>query len=204
MAKRRRRSLPTDLCASKLDHMDQILDSFLALSDSSTLSLDLSFDRLLQSRTCDSDQNDMIQRTSKLGSFQSVLRIDRNCASLHIAVVWALPSDITVKGFKKLKYVDFSTSFSFTGAFLRNLGDAQAGNLQEVLILRNHLHLKEVKITTLSFSLSLNYVMCRWKLHVFFRQFLQEIVSYLDMLTYQTGKVWHLKFTRIIDVTAQV
>lgn len=48
-----------------------------------------------------------------------------------------------VKGFRKLKYVDFSTSYSFTGAFLKNLG---GGNQLEVLILRDCMHLKEVEV----------------------------------------------------------
>ncbi|RDX80633.1 F-box protein, partial [Mucuna pruriens] len=52
---------------------------------------------------------------------------------------------ILVKGFRKLKYVDFSTSYSITGNFLRNLGSCNGGSLLEVLILRDCMHLKEVK-----------------------------------------------------------
>ncbi|XP_039042249.1 F-box protein SKIP17-like [Hibiscus syriacus] len=44
---------------------------------------------------------------------------------------------ILVKGFRKLKYADFSTSYSITGTFLRNLGSGSGGNLLEVLILRD-------------------------------------------------------------------
>lgn len=51
---------------------------------------------------------------------------------------------ILVKGFRKLKYLDFSTSYSITGNFLRNLGGSTGGNLLEVLILRDCMHLKEV------------------------------------------------------------
>ncbi|XP_021898059.1 F-box protein At4g02760-like [Carica papaya] len=51
-----------------------------------------------------------------------------------------------VKGFRKLKYIDFSTSYSITGQFLRNLGNSTGGNLLEVLILRDCMHLKEVEV----------------------------------------------------------
>ncbi|GAV57764.1 F-box-like domain-containing protein [Cephalotus follicularis] len=53
---------------------------------------------------------------------------------------------ILVKGFRKLKYVDFSTSYSITGAFLRNLGNCFGGNLLQVLNLRDCMHLKEVEV----------------------------------------------------------
>ncbi|KAJ9188124.1 hypothetical protein P3X46_003516 [Hevea brasiliensis] len=56
---------------------------------------------------------------------------------------------ILVKGFRKLKYVDFSTSYSITGNFLRNLGGSTGGNLLEVLILRDCMHLKEVEVARL-------------------------------------------------------
>ncbi|XP_057438657.1 F-box protein At4g02733 isoform X1 [Lotus japonicus] len=56
---------------------------------------------------------------------------------------------ILVKGFRKLKYVDFSTSYSITGNFLRNLGSCNGGNLLEVLILRDCMHLKETEATRL-------------------------------------------------------
>ncbi|XVF21759.1 hypothetical protein REPUB_Repub12eG0117700 [Reevesia pubescens] len=54
---------------------------------------------------------------------------------------------ILVKGFRKLKYADFSTSYSITGTFLRNLGSGCGGNLLEVLILRDCMHLKEVEVS---------------------------------------------------------
>ncbi|KAL9997289.1 hypothetical protein Hdeb2414_s0639g00927921 [Helianthus debilis subsp. tardiflorus] len=50
-----------------------------------------------------------------------------------------------VKGLRKLKIVDFSTSYSFTGAFLKNLGSNGGGKHLEVMILRDCMHLKEVK-----------------------------------------------------------
>ncbi|CAK8543466.1 unnamed protein product [Lathyrus sativus] len=53
---------------------------------------------------------------------------------------------ILVKGFRKLKFVDFSTSYSITGNFLRNLGSSNGGNLLEVLILRDCMHLKEMEV----------------------------------------------------------
>ncbi|CAI8614226.1 unnamed protein product [Vicia faba] len=49
-------------------------------------------------------------------------------------------------GFRKLKYVDFSASYSITGNFLRNLGSSNGGNLLEVLILRDCMHLKEMEV----------------------------------------------------------
>ncbi|KAA3471825.1 F-box protein SKIP17-like [Gossypium australe] len=52
---------------------------------------------------------------------------------------------ILVKGFRKLKYADFSTSYSITGTFLRNLGNGGGGSLLEVLILRDCMHLKEME-----------------------------------------------------------
>ncbi|KAF5455024.1 hypothetical protein F2P56_024643 [Juglans regia] len=57
---------------------------------------------------------------------------------------------ILVKGFRKLRYVDFSTSYSITGAFLRNLGSSVGGNLLEVLILRDCMHLKEVEVARIA------------------------------------------------------
>ncbi|KAA8543246.1 hypothetical protein F0562_021259 [Nyssa sinensis] len=89
---------------SKLDQMDRLLESFIVLSDSSTLSLDLSFDRLLESRACDSDQNDMIERALRLGSvlLEAGKRAARKRASVHNAVVWALPPDLTIKVFSLL------------------------------------------------------------------------------------------------------
>ncbi|KAI4301248.1 hypothetical protein L6164_034543 [Bauhinia variegata] len=56
---------------------------------------------------------------------------------------------ILVKGFRKLKYVDFSTSYSITGNFLRNLGSSNCGNLLEALILRDCMHLKEMEVARL-------------------------------------------------------
>ncbi|KAI4326511.1 hypothetical protein MLD38_031819 [Melastoma candidum] len=51
-----------------------------------------------------------------------------------------------VKGFRKLRYIDFSTSYSITGTFLRNLGHSSSGCLLEVLILRDCMHLKVMEV----------------------------------------------------------
>ncbi|KAM5563723.1 F-box protein SKIP17 [Rosa sericea] len=56
---------------------------------------------------------------------------------------------ILIKGFRKLKYVDFSTSYSITGSFLRNLGSNTGGNLLEVVILRDCMHLKVAEVDRL-------------------------------------------------------
>uniref|UniRef100_A0A2P2KCI5 Uncharacterized protein n=1 Tax=Rhizophora mucronata TaxID=61149 RepID=A0A2P2KCI5_RHIMU len=62
---------------------------------------------------------------------------------------WQVTFLTTVQGFQKLKYVDFSTSYSITGNFLRNLGGAAGGNLLEVVILRDCMHLKEMEVARL-------------------------------------------------------
>nr|CAD1832555.1 unnamed protein product [Ananas comosus var. bracteatus] len=54
---------------------------------------------------------------------------------------------ILVKGLCNLKYVDFSTSLSITGTFLRNLGSGTDTFALEALILRDCLHLKEVEVS---------------------------------------------------------
>ncbi|KAM7255791.1 hypothetical protein ACFE04_011532 [Oxalis oulophora] len=53
---------------------------------------------------------------------------------------------ILVKGFRQLRYADFSTSYSITGTFLRNLGNCASGSLLEVLNLRDCMHLKEIEV----------------------------------------------------------
>ncbi|KAL1312204.1 hypothetical protein AAHE18_16G020800 [Arachis hypogaea] len=56
---------------------------------------------------------------------------------------------ILVKGFQKLKYLDFSRSVSITGSFLRNLGNSKGGNFLEFLNLRDCMHLKEMEVARL-------------------------------------------------------
>ncbi|XP_016515753.1 F-box protein At4g02760 [Nicotiana tabacum] len=86
--------------SSYIDH-DVLLESFLGLSDSS---FDISFNRLLGSKASDSEQNDMINRALRLGSalLEAGKRSARARDSMHNAVVWALPSDLTIKVFSLL------------------------------------------------------------------------------------------------------
>ncbi|PIN18252.1 F-box protein containing LRR [Handroanthus impetiginosus] len=84
--------------------LDALLQSFLELSDSSAIAFDLSFDRILESRLYDSDKNEVIERGLRLGSAltEAAKRSARRRASMHNAVVWALPFDLTVKVFSLL------------------------------------------------------------------------------------------------------
>ncbi|KAL7112905.1 hypothetical protein ACP275_04G030200 [Erythranthe tilingii] len=84
--------------------LDALLESFLELSDSSAVALDLSLDRILESRHYDSDQNDVIDRALRLGSAltEAANRSARRRASVHNAFVWALPLDLTIKVFAML------------------------------------------------------------------------------------------------------
>ncbi|KAL7601940.1 F-box protein At4g02760 isoform X1 [Lactuca sativa] len=51
-----------------------------------------------------------------------------------------------VKGLQKLKHIDLSTSYSFTGSFLKNLSANGGGDNLEVMILRDCMHLKEIEV----------------------------------------------------------
>ncbi|OMP05055.1 hypothetical protein COLO4_09077 [Corchorus olitorius] len=85
--------------------MDHLLHSFLSLADSSPqISLDLSFDRLLESSPSDADQSLLIDRAHKLGSLllRAANRSARKRASLHNSIAWALPPDLTIKVFSML------------------------------------------------------------------------------------------------------
>ncbi|KAI8535285.1 hypothetical protein RHMOL_Rhmol10G0161900 [Rhododendron molle] len=85
---------------SKRDSKDRLLELFLGLADStSTLSLDLSVDHLLESRPCNSDENGMIEQAMKMGSvlLEASKRSARKRATMHNAVVWALPPGLTTK-----------------------------------------------------------------------------------------------------------
>ncbi|KAL3506814.1 hypothetical protein ACH5RR_032196 [Cinchona calisaya] len=79
--------------------MDSLLESLLALSDSSAFSLDLSFDRLLDSLASNSDKSDLIDRALNLGSvlLEAAKRSARKRASMHNALVWPLAPDLTIK-----------------------------------------------------------------------------------------------------------
>ncbi|XP_077213650.1 F-box protein At4g02760-like isoform X2 [Tasmannia lanceolata] len=262
---------------SKTLDMDDLLEALLlGFSNSSSSSLDLSLERLLESRACDSDKNQVIQSALRLGSVlqEAAKKSERKRASMHNSITWPLPSDLTVKvfsmldtqslchsaatcsmfnkcamdplcyanidltsivpkvnntvvcamihragknlqhvelrqtlgsvstnchfierlsfessktgrddslksptcidlvngcpnltslalrgfklqdhkvrvlvkGLRKLKFVDFSTSYSITGSFLRILGSGTNGQLLEVLILRDCMHLQEVEV----------------------------------------------------------
>ncbi|KAE8668198.1 splicing factor Prp18 family protein [Hibiscus syriacus] len=85
--------------------MDHLLLSFLSLTDSSPLvSLDLSFDRLLDSTPSDADQALLIDRAHSIGSLllRAANRSARKRASLHNSIAWALPPDLTIKVFSML------------------------------------------------------------------------------------------------------
>ncbi|KAL6968315.1 hypothetical protein U1Q18_034119 [Sarracenia purpurea var. burkii] len=111
MAKRPCCSSPTDpqiITSStrvpKPDPLDRLLESFLGLSESSSISLDLCFDRLLDSKASDLGQSDMIERAMRLGSalLEAGKRSARKRATIHNAIVWALPPDLTIKVFSML------------------------------------------------------------------------------------------------------
>ncbi|XP_022771116.1 F-box protein At4g02760-like isoform X2 [Durio zibethinus] len=90
---------------SHFSQMDHLLHSFLSLADSSPpISLDLSFDRLLDSSPSDADQSLLIDRAHKLGSFllRAANRSARKRASFHNSIAWALPPDLTIKVFSML------------------------------------------------------------------------------------------------------
>ncbi|XP_051141884.1 F-box protein At4g02760-like [Andrographis paniculata] len=87
-----------------LNQLDALLESFLELSDSSSVALDLSFDRVLESRAYDSDKIGLIEQALRLGSVltEAARRSARSLACKHNAVAWPLPSDLTVKVFSLL------------------------------------------------------------------------------------------------------
>ncbi|GAB2297471.1 hypothetical protein Dimus_031574 [Dionaea muscipula] len=84
--------------------VDSLLDVFLQLSTTSPLSIDLAFEKLLDSRASDCDQNLLIARAVCFGS--RLLEIGKRCAringSKHNSLIWALPPDLTIKVFSML------------------------------------------------------------------------------------------------------
>ncbi|PPD73279.1 hypothetical protein GOBAR_DD29786 [Gossypium barbadense] len=85
--------------------MDHLLHSFLSFPDSSPpISLDLSFDRLLDSSPSDADQSILIDRAHQLGCLllRAANRSARKRASIHNSVAWVLPPDLTIKVFSML------------------------------------------------------------------------------------------------------
>ncbi|KAA3474984.1 F-box protein [Gossypium australe] len=98
-------SAENPMLPSSFSQMDNLLLSFLSLSDSSPpVSLDLSFDRLLESAPSDADQSLLIDRAHNLGSLllRAANRSARKRASLHNSIAWALPPDLTIKVFSML------------------------------------------------------------------------------------------------------
>ncbi|XP_071722006.1 F-box protein SKIP17-like [Rutidosis leptorrhynchoides] len=105
MAKRPCPSSSSTTSSSPLSQMDQLLDTFLSLADSSpSLSLDLSFERLVDASPDDSDQSILIDRALKLGNLlvEAGNRSARRRASKHNSLAWALPTDLTIKVFSML------------------------------------------------------------------------------------------------------
>ncbi|KAG7025523.1 F-box protein [Cucurbita argyrosperma subsp. argyrosperma] len=84
--------------------MDLLLEAFLGLSDSSSICIDLSFERLLDSLPSDLDQTRLIDHALKMGTFllEAGKRSARKRATKHNSVVWALPPDLTIKVFSML------------------------------------------------------------------------------------------------------
>lgn len=80
--------------------MDNLLETLLNLADSPpSLSIDVSFERLLDSTPGDEDQSHLIDRAIKVGSLllESAKRSARKRASHHNFLAWALPPDLTIK-----------------------------------------------------------------------------------------------------------
>lgn len=101
---------------SPLDQIDHLFDTLLSLSDSSPHSIDLSFDRLLDSRPSDADQSRLIDQALHLGSavLEAAKRSARRRATKHNSLAWVLPPDLTIK-------VRFQLARSFSRSFLCNL-----------------------------------------------------------------------------------
>lgn len=100
---------------SKSDRMDRILETFLSFSDSSSpISIDLSLERLIESKSTDSEQNQLIESALKLGSvlLEAGKRLQRKRFTKHNSLSWVLPSDLTIKvSCFKISYILRSCSF---------------------------------------------------------------------------------------------
>nr|KAJ0185632.1 hypothetical protein LSAT_V11C900457820 [Lactuca sativa] len=81
---------------------DAVLKSFLGVFDYDTINT--SYDNLIESRSSDSDENDLIQRALHLDSLllEAGKRSDRKRSSSHKVAVWPLPPDLTIKVFGML------------------------------------------------------------------------------------------------------
>ncbi|KAL2953008.1 hypothetical protein AAZX31_19G143200 [Glycine max] len=89
--------------AENLGEVERRLEAFLSLSDVASLSLDLSFERLLQSVPSDAD-SDLIDRALKMASLllDAAKHSSRKRASNHNSLSWPLPPDLTIKVFSML------------------------------------------------------------------------------------------------------
>ncbi|KAF9682891.1 hypothetical protein SADUNF_Sadunf05G0155100 [Salix dunnii] len=86
------------------NQVGNLLQTFLNLADSNSLSIDQSFEHLLDSSPCDADQSLLIDRALKLGSIllEAGNRSARKRSSVHNSLTWALPPDLTIKLFSML------------------------------------------------------------------------------------------------------
>lgn len=78
--------------------MDAFTNSFTHLSNSSSSSLDFSFDRLIESSPSDEAQCEMIEQAIRIGGVlvEAGLRATRKRDAEHNSRVWPLNSDLTV------------------------------------------------------------------------------------------------------------
>lgn len=116
MAKRPCPSQSPPPAPPSLNQMDELLETFL--SSSSSLSVDLSFDRLLESRaSSDSDQAHLIDTAVALGSalLHAAKRSARKRASSHNSLYWPLPRELTINVLSLSLYV---TSLNFVSKFV--------------------------------------------------------------------------------------
>lgn len=93
-------SSPSDPLSPMSQDRISLLESFLSLSDQTTIPLlDHAFDTLIESSGSEYDQSIMIERALKLGSvlLEAGKRSARKRDCLRNAVVWPLPPDLTIK-----------------------------------------------------------------------------------------------------------
>ncbi|KAG9456436.1 hypothetical protein H6P81_000944 [Aristolochia fimbriata] len=89
---------------SKPEELDKLVETLLGFTDLSSGSLDSSLDRLLESRSCDSEKNQVIEKTLRLASAlqEAAKKCERKRASLHNSITWPLPPDLSVNVFAML------------------------------------------------------------------------------------------------------
>jgi F-box/leucine-rich repeat protein 2/20 len=108
-----KRPCPSQNPRMELEHL---LYQFLSLSDRPSLSLNLSFENLLQSMPPDSD---LIDRALKMGSLllDAAKHSSRKRASNHNSIVWPLPPDLTFKVYNIFRFSIFFFQFYATFTF---------------------------------------------------------------------------------------